>query len=215
MLIHRRDFLRLLGFAATVGMAFPASVSKTFGDLYRNKRLSLSLKKPSGWHFLSVVDYQDAVQHHVLAVESPEVEEILRSPESLPFLVVTKFPAEYDDLNPVITAWDEPIDSAAGSVVDCHLDALRAYKNIVREAQILAEPKRVSIPGADSASRSSWQFVFEHDSGREWLVLLTTLLVYREERMHTFHFMQGNSPPAIATEDLAHAERSIAYDTGA
>lgn len=211
MLVGRRDFLKVLASAAAVAAADPAALARTSGDLYVNDRLSLSLVKPVGWHFLSTVDYQAAAGHQLLLVDNPEVEQILKSPEALPFVVMTKFGAQYDDLNPAICGFSDAIEPGVPNGEPGYHDAaLKAWRWLLPQAEVVSGPKQVDLRGVP-ATRSEWRFLYQHDSGRQWTVNVRTLLVFRGERTHTFHLMQGTTPPAIADLEFDAAEQAIEY----
>lgn len=212
MLAGRRDFLRLFGMATAVAAVDPAAIAHTSGDLYVNGRLSFSLVKPPGWQFLSVVDYQAARQHQLPLVDNPEVEQILRSPDSLPFVVITKFGPNYDDLNPCIAAWDEPIESdVAETDVGYHSVALSAWAKFLAHFVLLQSPHHVRLRGDVMATRSVWSYLYQHDSGREWTIRVRTLLVFRDNRTHTLHFMHGSRLPAVAEREFDAAEATVTY----
>jgi hypothetical protein len=208
MLVGRRDFLKLFGIATAVGALDPSALARTNGDWYSNDRLGVTLLRPPGWSFLSTVDYQLASTHHVLDIEHPEVEQILRNPDALPFVFITKFPESHDGLNPCIGAWDEPIEPGIDTDLEYHRTALGAWRRFLPEVLVKVQPYPIDISGT-AGTRSEWEFLFQHDWGRKWRIDVTTLLVFRGSRTLTFHFMQGWVPPAVAAEELRTAESSL------
>ena len=209
-MISRRTFLRLASAAATVAAADPASLALIDDGRFNNERLGLSLDKPEGWHFISAVDFHQASQRQQLADEDPELNEIFRNPDELPFLVLTKYPASHDELNPAITGWEEPLEPGFEADLDYHAAALQGFAHVLKGLRVNREPREVSLDGT-SATRSEWEFLYQIDDGREWIVDVATLLVVRDDRTHTFHFMQGRVASTLAEQDLRFAETSLRY----
>jgi hypothetical protein len=211
MLLGRRQLLRLGGMAAVVAAADPLALALTSGDRYFNERLGLSFNKPAGWHFLSVVDFQAAARGQRLAVDDPDVLQVLQNPDSVPFVVVTKFDAGYTDLNPCITCWGEPIEPDLEGDIDCHQQALRAWARFLPGVSVLAAPTPLTLQCGTAATLSVWRFLFEHDSGRSWHVNARTLLLFRSNRIHTFHFMDADTGESAAGAELTQAAQSLSY----
>ena len=212
MFVGRRMFLRLSAMATAVAAATPSVLAGISGNRYSNRRLGLSLTKPDGWSFLSVVDFNAAADHQLVHIDHPEVLDILRAPEAVPFLAVAKYGAGYDDLNPCFTCWDEPIEPDWGDARACHVEALDGWARFLSEVDVATEPTPFTMTCGTAATFSAWSFRFDHDSGRTWPVRVRTLLLHRGMRMQTFHFMDGVTPGADASDELKRVAASLTYD---
>jgi hypothetical protein len=189
----------------------PSTLIPAAGHQYSNRRLGVSLVKPAGWHFLSLVDFPAIAQHQQLAIDDPDVAQVLRDPSAAPFLVITKYDAEHPDFNPCITCYDEPMAPGVDSALECHRRALQAWSHFLKYAAIQVAPAPIDLACGTPATLSVWRFDFEDDAGRTCPVRARTLLVYRGDRIHTFHFMDGELGDSIAGDELNAAARSLAY----
>jgi hypothetical protein len=200
MLFSRRELLKFLSAASAVDAFAPAVLARTSGDQYWNRRLGFELTKPQGWHFLSTVDfYQAASQQRLRSDVSPETEALLRSPESAPFLVVSKYSADSDAPSSAICAYDEAQDeSFPPSMVQCLEEGLKGYARILSGARTIGDPRTITVSGAEQAASGLWEFNFELQSGVSTPVKAISLLTLRKGRMHSTHFMAVTS---TASED--------------
>ena len=145
LLLGRRQFVRLAELASFVAVIEPSALIAAAGDRYSNGRIGLSLVKPAGWRFLSLVDFTAIAQRQRLAIDDPDLGQMLRDPGGTPFLVVTKHDADHPDLNPCITCYDEPIEPGVDSALECHRQALQAWTHFLQYASVQVAPAR-SIP---------------------------------------------------------------------
>src|SRR5262245_14036759 len=132
VLLGRRQFARLAGLASAITAIDPSTLVLAAGDQYSNSRIGMSLVKPAGWQFLSLVDFPAIAQHQHLALHDPDVLQVLRDPSAAPFLVVTKYDAEHPDLNPCITGYDEPVEPDVDSALECHRQSLQAWTHFLK-----------------------------------------------------------------------------------
>jgi hypothetical protein len=190
----------------------PTALILASGDRYSNSRNGVSLVKPAGWHFLSLVDFPAVAQGQRFAINDPDVVQVLRDPSAAPFLVVSKYDAEHPDLNPCITCYDEPTPPGVGTALEGHRQALQAWVHFLKYASVQVDPAPIDLACGTPATLSVWRFSFEHDSGPPWPVQARTLLVNRGDRIHTFHFMDGEQGPSAAGDELAAAARSLSYN---
>jgi hypothetical protein len=208
MLTSRRDLLKIFTAATAVASAAPAALAVTNGDKYWNRRIQLELEKPPGWHFWSIIDFQVAAAQQVLHEDTPtEAEEILRSPESAPFLVIAKKHASAEGVSSAICAYDENRDGSFPSAVPCLQEALSAYSRFLGGVRIRQGSASTVVPGTLDASAALWEFDFERTSGATNPVAVLTVLSYRPGRMQTMHFMALG---AEATHDACVLQASRA-----
>jgi hypothetical protein len=184
----------------------------TRGDKYFNRRLQFELEKPSGWYFWSTVDFQAAAAQQVLHEDTPaEAEEILRSPESAPFLVVARKPPNAEGVSSAICAYDEGRDESYPAAVPCLDEALGAYLRFLGGARVRQAAAPTDVPGALEASTALWEFDFERVGGAKDPVAVLTLLAYRPNRMQTIHFMALGAEAARDASVLQASRASVRY----
>jgi len=212
LLLGRREFERLAGMASAVAAIDPTALVLASGDRYTNSRIGISLVKPAGWRFLSLVDFPAIAQRQPLAIDDPDVVQALRDPSATPFLVVTKYDAEHPDLNPCITCYDEPTGPGVDTALEGHRQALQRWVHFLKYASIQVAPAPIDLACGTPATLSVWRFSLELDSGRTWAVQARTLLVYRGDRVHTFHFMNGELGASEAADELNAAAHSLSYN---
>jgi hypothetical protein len=212
LLLGRREFVRLAGVASAVAAFDPTALVVTPGDRYSNSRIGVSLVKPTGWQFLSLVDFPAIAQRQRLAINDPDVVQVLRDPSAAPFLVVTKYDAEHPDFNPCITCYDEPTGPGVDTALEGHRQALQAWLHFLKYASVQVNPAPIDLACGTPATLSVWRFSFEHDPGQTWAVQARTLLVNRGDRVHTFHFIDGELGASVAGDELKAAAQSLSYN---
>ena len=137
---------------------------------------------------------------------------MLGDPSAAPFLVVTKYDAEHPDFNPCITCYDEPTGPGVDTALEGHRQALQAWVHFLKLASNQVAPAPIDLTCGTPATLSVWRFTFESDSGRTCAVQARTLLVYRGDRVHTFHFMDGELGASVAGDELNATARSLSYN---
>lgn len=191
-------------------------MAPTAGNHYWNRRLRLELTKPPDWHFWSVVDFSaaSALQQLVDGVP-PEAQEILRSPDAAPFLVVAKLGPEDDGLTPCVCAYDEPRDDSCPPVVEALEEAVAGWGRFLADVVVAQATTPVNVPGAREAARTCWSFMYQHADGSCERLLVKTLLIFRGARMHTLQFMRPDGDSSDDDHALARCESSVRLGSGA
>jgi hypothetical protein len=212
MLTSRRDLLKIFTAATAVASTSPTALAVTSGDKYWNRRIQFELEKPPGWHFWSTIDFQVAAAQQVLHEDTPtEAEEILRSPESAPFLVIAKKHPSAEGVSSAICAYDENRDESYPSAVPCLEEALAAYSRFLGGVKIRQDSASTPVPGTLEASAALWEFDFERTSGAASPVAVLTVLSYRPARMQTIHFMALGADAAQDASVLQASRASVRY----
>ncbi len=186
--------------AALLALGPYAGVS-THGDLYRNSRLGLSLRKPKGWTFASIADFAALRDRQVLQLAIDEQEELLKDPDNLPVFLFEDPGSEDKDFAPCIGLFDEDPD---GLVPSCSEEEpflhetvlLRSLASAHREFSTIQPPKHLQLVGSHGTV-ATFSYLHELDDGRECTLLVHSLLVFREPRVHTFYLVDSLHSPRV------------------
>jgi len=107
--MDRRRFLRMIG-ASGAGIALsPLSAISLDGDWYANSRLHIKLRKPPGWHFVSVADFMRQQDEQRDQLVDKELDQEMREISGEPFLVINKYLRHEDRVTPTIQIYANPL----------------------------------------------------------------------------------------------------------
>lgn len=104
----RREFLKLLGAAASAGALSPLSAIAIDVDRYVNDRLRIRLSKPPGWRFLSIQDFRRWNDELSDAMEDKELFEQLRELSGEPILQAADLRVADDDVTSSLAVYANP-----------------------------------------------------------------------------------------------------------
>lgn len=213
MLQTRRLFLKELLTAAIAAGHNPLLDISTVGDVYRNNRLGLSLNRPARWEYSSIADFAALLERQVVMDPVNEGIHPLKDHTNLPVFIFEN-PSGRDGLFvPAIALYDEVLDGPTPEVQPlAHKEVmLTNFAESYRDFELKHDPKVVKLHGA-MGTWSHWLYLHELDCGTSVPLSVRTLVVFREPRVHTFHFVESPSSPrhpeAIWTEFI----RSISYE---
>lgn len=210
MVLPRREFLKGLALLACEPALRPFLAIQ--GDRYSNSRLGLELRVPDGWHFLSAVDYAGVRSEQRISFRSAEAEGFFSEwREQLPVVAVTKFPADYEPLNPNLMIWAEDLDDLpADDPCQILRWSLIGFRDVLRDLRVLEQPRPVQL-GGRPASRALASFAYDQVAGWSIPVRAQIYVVVRKDQLHTFQLVDGFSAAEDATEDLAFIRRTVRY----
>jgi hypothetical protein len=177
----------------------------TTGDTYWNERLRLTVCRPRGWDFSSVADFAALRERQVLPDVLVNEPHPLRDPQNLPVFIFENTSARDGVFAPAIALYDETLEGSAP------LDQQRSHREVMldgfalsyKEMQVLREPELVRVRGAEG-TLSQWSYVHEIDDGTERQLIVRSLFVFRESRVHTFHMV--DSPTSRRVPESAWSE---------
>ena len=108
--MRRREFLQALGATGAAAALSPLSAISLEDDWYVNSSLGLALRKPPGWHFMSVVDFDRLIDRQQNEFEEDgDLLRKLREVSSQPILVITKYdPIPDEGVCPTIQIYASP-----------------------------------------------------------------------------------------------------------
>ncbi len=213
MLETRRAFLqKLLVTAIAIGVD-PLRYVTTAGDVYRNTRLGLSLRRPARWEFSSIADFATLRERQVVMDMEDEDVHPLKDPVNLPVFLFEN-PEGRDGLfGPALALYDEALDGPPPE------DQALAHKEVMlagfaasyRGFDLLQEPMVVTVQGA-KGTWSHWSYLHELDDGTNMQLSVRSLVVFRAPRVHTFHFVESPTSPRRPEAIWVEFIRSISYE---
>lgn len=208
--LSRRSFLT--GLAAVAGSLAldPFRFVVTEGRHYENLRLGLSAKLPAGWEFASIADFASLREHQLLLDQLDDEFHPLKDPDNLPIFLFEDPRLREGHFVPAVVLYDEaldepvPTDEPAGHAI--MLDGFAtSYPNLV----VIDKPRHITLAGAEG-SWSRWSYTHEID-GDSFCLVVRTVVVFRGERVHTFHLVDDLSSPRIADDVWDQFLGSIRY----
>lgn len=211
-MLSRRSFLT--GLAAVAGSLAldPFRYVVAEGRHYENLRLGLSAKLPAGWEFASIADFASLREHQKLIDELDDELHPLKDPDNLPIFIFEDPRLQEGDFVPAVALYDEaleghpPADEPAG-----HAVMLAGFAACYRDLVIIDKPRHIDLAGA-GGTWSKWSYTHEVDDDCYYL-LICTVVVFRGERVHTFHLVDDLRSPRIANDIWDEFLGSIRYST--
>jgi hypothetical protein len=205
MPIDRRTALRLF----TLGTSPIAVTVRADGDLYVNRRLELSVRKPHNWHFLSLVDHWN-MSAEQLKEFSPAALKALDAHDAAPIVVIGESRPDAIGFNPSVTIYDEAANNNHESALVVLTEGLPDLSLFAKQMHVDEKPYAIQIKGNGNSARCAWSYA--HPTGTHDLrVCVTTILVLRGQRMQTFHFFRPQNSPEAVSQALQDVEESIEY----
>lgn len=219
--ISRRDFLKgLVTSAIALGLDPYAGIAVS-EDVYRNRRLGLSFRKPTGWEFDSIADFAALRERQVLLSDNTDDEVAeqlhpLKDPGNLPVVIAFNPKYQQGDFAPAIMLWDEPLTHPNppkhSEEISAHRTMIRGFARSYTAVTAVGKPKSIGIAGA-RGTIGSWSYRHELDDGQSFLLRVTSLLVFRFPRVHTYHIIDSHNPTYISADTIAEFVQSITYQS--
>lgn len=191
MQIGRRNFIRAL--AATAMSALDAGRAIALvEDLYVNRRLGFSFRKPTNWHFGDIREMGKVAQGQVLALEDPGTARWLKEEAELPVVVVSRdrLRADSSTFTPgvnVFCDWmDEPADLSALRIADVEQNT-----RLLRNFKTLPQGSPCFEAGQDCMEYRA-SFLFEHERLRTPVpVVMRTVATLQPPAVVTFRMFDA------------------------
>ena len=209
----RRQFLqRLAASAAALGLE-PLRGIAVMGDLYRNDRLGLALRKPPGWEFSSIADFAALRERQVLTqVLGDDEPHPLKDPRNLPVFLFENPRFRDGDFAPAISLYDEALrGSAPVDAIAAHRDVMLAgFAAAYRDVEVVDGPAALRVSDAD-ATISHWTYNHDLEDGASYRLSVRSVLVFREPRVHTYHLVDAAASAHVAEATWDAFVSSIRY----
>jgi hypothetical protein len=213
MIESRRSFLQKLLLAAVAAGIDPLRTVTTAGDLYTNTRLGLTVRRPASWDFSSIADFAALRDRQVLMDAADDEIHPLKDPDNLPVFLFEDAHAREGAFAPAIALYDEalhgpaPVDPVAG-----HRDVMLAgFATSYRNVAVRQLPVAVNLHGT-IGTWSHWSYDHDLDDGTSRPLSVRSLVVFREPRVHTFHFVESPTSMRDAQATWEGFLRSISYE---
>ena len=213
MIESRRSFLQKLLVTAVAAGIDPLRTVTTAGDLYTNTRLGLTVRRPAGWDFSSIADFASLRDHQVLMDAADDDVHPLKDPDNLPVFLFEDPNAREGAFAPAIALYDEmlqgpaPADQVAG-----HRDVMLAgFAMSYRNVAVRQPPVAVNLHGA-TGTWSHWSYDHDLDDGTSRTLSVRSMVVFREPRVHTFHFVESPASTRNPEETWARFLSSVSYE---
>jgi hypothetical protein len=187
--MERRAFLEMMGVTG-VGVALsPLSAISLEDDWYVNSRLGMSLRKPAGWHFVSVVDFEALMDEQEQALdEDRDLIRRMREVSEAPILTVNKYkPIPDDSVCPTIQVHAYPAEPYPLGVVDEAREACISLREFHRDFRLESEPAGEQVGGSEAAVAN-----YTYAIGAGFSVRARVALVYGTRA----HYSIGMAGPA-------------------
>src|SRR5688572_24924657 len=176
LLIPRRDFLRMAAATAVSLGLDPFRGISVSDDLYRNERLRLELRRPSGWEFESVADLAALRERKVLQDALAGEPHPLRDATNLPVFLIADPTHRQGAFAPAIVLYDEPLDEPVPpNEPSAHDWMLRGFARSYRDFEVLQAAERMPLIGARGTASES-RYLHELDDGRSWLLRVRSVV---------------------------------------
>ena len=212
MIESRRSFLQKLLAASLAAGLDPFRTVTASGDVYTNARIGLTVRRPPGWEFSSIADFASLRnQQTVMDAVDGEIHP-LKDPDNLPVFIFEDAAARDGLFAPAITLYDEPLRGAAPpDQVRAHRDVMLAgFARSYRNLEVHEYPVPVVLRGAGGTS-SHWSYDHDLDDGFSRKLSVRSLLVFRQPRVHTFHFVESPASPRDPGMIWAQFIESVSY----
>ncbi len=186
MSFERRDFLKLLGLSASATALGPIAVVWVDDDLYVNRRLGLRLRKPKGWHFLSIREMGQLKNEQQLVTTDEKFMRDLLDDIGLPLVSMSQA-AVQEESDPQIHLWVEPDDGKPSDVVKTHQATYNTvYAPLLKDFRFEQRAKAITFAGHD-ASECVVRFTYEGKNGFTEPVRLRSIFFPRGEVNYTIN----------------------------
>ena len=150
--MDRRHFLRTAGLSGAGIALSPLTAITLDHDWYSNSRLGIRLRRPKGWHFVAVTDFERRIDEQMKRIEDRErLQQLWGSPDQ-PILVISKYQTPIEGACPTIQVYAESLHYATRDA----LRDLRFYewrlRSYHRDYEIEREPALTKIGGIEGAT---------------------------------------------------------------
>lgn len=208
--LSRRSFLQGLAVVAGSLALDPFRHVTTDGRRYRNLRLGLSATLPAGWEFGSIADFASLRDDTKLLDELEDDVHPLKDPDNLPVFLFEQPADREGEVDAGVVLYDEPLEGPAPADEPAgHALMLQGFGMSYKDLVVIRAPESIAVTGAP-ATVSTWSYT--HEVGKERRELLVrTILVFRGDRVHTFHLVDSLASPVVGVAVWEQFIRSIHY----
>ena len=211
-MLSRRSFLQGLAAAAASLALDPFSCVVTDGRHYRNLRLGLSATLPLGWEFGSIADFASLRERTALLDERDDELHPLKDPDNLPIFLFEAPRLRAGSFAPGIVLYDEPLEGAPPrNELSGHALMLRGFRLSYPDLDVIRPPAAIALRGTP-ATVSVWSYT-HHLEDETIPLLVRSILVFRGDRVHTFHLVDSMKSPCIAAHVWEDFVKSLRYST--
>jgi hypothetical protein len=210
----RRAFLqKLLVAAAAVGID-PLRNVAIAGDQYLNTRLGLTLRRPPGWDFSSIADFSALRDRQVLIDWLDDDVHPLKDSTNLPVFIFEDLENKDGQFGTSILLYDEALDTPTPpNQALAHKEVMLGGFAVSYQCfDILSEPVTIKLRGGE-ATWSRWTYLHKLDDGVSRQLTVRSLVVFREPRVHTFHFVESTASATCVDSIWTEFISSISYDS--
>lgn len=207
----RRSILRGLAVAAGSLALDPFRHVRTDGRRYQNLRLGIAATLPSGWVFGSVADFASLREQTTLLDELEDELHALKDPDNLPIFVFERPTDREDGSSAGVVLYDEPLEGPAPSdELAGHVLMLEGFAVSYRDFDVALAPRTIALEGA-AATVSTWSYTHELDTGAAVPLSGRSILVFRGDRVHTFHLTDSLTSPVVSPSVWEEFAASLRY----
>jgi hypothetical protein len=204
--MDRRFFIRALG-ASSAGIALsPLSAISLTDDWYANSRLGIRLRKPAGWHFVSIKDFTKQIDELESVTEDPELLGELRQLSGDPFLVINKYASPDSGITPTIQLYANPLDEEPEDLLKFSRDAELYFRPYLRDYSLETDVVSSRLGGLECASWTYRYTLISHTSHQMWA---WAGLVRASKAEFSVGMMAPVSGPDASREELKAFRNSI------
>jgi hypothetical protein len=206
--LGRREFIRLVTSAVAGFTLAPGEAVAVCNDLYVNRHFGIAFTKPKGWFFGDIKEMGRVKDGQVLAVDDPDVSELIRDIVGLPIVSVAidQISGDATRFRPGFHVFVDPADGCDFPLMHAATDPI-ANRKILREFQVLEEPRNCVVSDCPAAKYTS-SFLFEHEQlSSPTRVRMCTLIC--STRSYYYTLRMYDSPYTNDTFDYSDLESSI------
>ncbi|MBU1190512.1 MAG: hypothetical protein KKA36_02835 [Gammaproteobacteria bacterium] len=195
--------------AAAATAANPLQAVLVDDDLYINQRLGLSFRKPSGWHYESIMNFKKLRDEYSVAAHSEVLNDEMQD-WSLPIATITKYPLK-DRLGPSIVVYVEPNALESEETLLSVMPLLQEYlAGLFLNYERVGNYRGGVVSGCETVEYYS-KFIYERAMRKSIPVRNKSLCSVRDPVMYTMHMMDIPELNIDAQEEFNVFVNSIIY----